>query len=66
MRELEISKNSFGTLHGSTQSRRPVATIGMSRFAADIASRAGSVLLQACFEGKSKHYSQIARNAVRE
>jgi enamine deaminase RidA (YjgF/YER057c/UK114 family) len=58
MRELKISKNSFGTLHGSTQSRRPVATIGMSRFAADIASRAGSVLLQACFEGKSKHYSQ--------
>jgi hypothetical protein len=58
MRELKISKNSFGTLHESTQSKRPVATIGMSRFAADIASRACSVLLQACFEGKSKHYSQ--------
>ena len=33
MRELEILKNSFGTLHGSTQSRRPVS--GMSRFAAE-------------------------------
>jgi hypothetical protein len=43
-----------GRMGGFSRSPRLIRT----RFAAGTASRAGSVLLQACFEGKSKHYSQ--------